>query len=190
VGILSNTCSGVAQEPLQFTKIFGKLRGTKTARQEAAPATTQQHQAATASSDDPAKSPYPIWRSTAAYPTGYKVVWQGQIYEASWWNQGTPPGTATSEASPGPWQPIGPVPADSKAPRPVLLASGSYPEWSASTVYHQGQRVSFEGLPFRARWYTQGEQPLDELPASASAPWEPLFTYPGEPTGTEAEGGN
>lgn len=190
VGVLSNACSGVVQEPLQFTKIFSTLRGTKTARREAAGSSAQQSQAAASSADNPAKSPYPIWRPTAAYPTGYKVVWQDRIYEASWWNQGTPPGGATSAAAPGPWQPIGPVPAGSTAPKPVLLATGSYPKWSPTTVYHQNRRVSFEGLPYRARWYTQGEQPLEELPPSASAPWEPLFTYPGEPTGAETKGGS
>jgi chitinase len=56
-------------------------------------------------------------------------------------------------------------------------------------VYHDGDKVTFEGLPYQARWYTQGEQPLDELPSDPSAPWEPLFKYPGEPNaeGVEAE---
>lgn len=185
VGVLSDTCSGVAQEPLQFTHIFGRLRGTKTARREPA-ATSQQRQPLPRSTDDPATSPYPIWRPTAAYVSGYKVVWQGQVYEASWWNQGTPPGGAASGSSPGPWQPIGPVPAGSRAPRPILLASGHYPAWAPGTVYHEGDRVSFEGLPYRARWYTQGEQPLGELPVGTGEPWEPLFNYPGEPAESEA----
>ncbi len=60
--------------------------------------------------DDPATSPYPIWRPASAYAAGYKVVWQGQIYQAGWWNQGTPPGTAAADSPDGPWQPIGPVP--------------------------------------------------------------------------------
>lgn len=187
LGVRSNTCSGVAQGPLEFTDVFSHLRGTRTARREAAAVPPQQRRAATTSSDDPATSPYPIWRPTAAYVTGYKVVWQGQIYEASWWNQGTPPGSAASEAAPGPWQPVGPVPAGSRAPKPVLLAAADQPPWSPSAVYRQGQKVSFEGLPYRARWYTHGEQPLSELPVATSEPWEPLFTYPGEPSGAEAK---
>ena len=46
--------------------------------------------------------------------------------------------------------------------------------------------MTFEGLPYLARWYTQGEQPLAELPSDPSAPWEPLFKYPGEPSATES----
>jgi len=44
------------------------------------------------------------------------------------------------------------------------------------------------GLPYQARWYTQGEQPKAELPSDPSAPWDPLFKYPGEPnSGAETE---
>lgn len=188
-GVVSNTCSGVLQSSLQFTRIFGSLKGTKTARPQSEAASTPAKQPASGSTDDPASSPYPIWRSSAAYPTGYKVVWQGEIYEASWWTQGTPPGSASADSPSGPWLLIGPVPAGSHAPKLVLMRSGSLPSWSASTVYHQGDRVSFAGLPYQARWYTRGEQPREELPASTGVPWQPLFDYPGEPSDTGGEAG-
>ncbi|HTR75592.1 MAG TPA: chitinase [Solirubrobacterales bacterium] len=189
VGELSNTCSGVAQKPLEFTHIFSALKGTKTADVEAAEAALAAGGDAKQGNDDPATSPYPIWRSSAAYESGYKVVWQGTIYEAAWWNQGTVPGTVAGDAPNGPWQPIGPVPAGSKAPQPVKLVEGKFPAWSVTKVYREGDRVSFGGLPYEARFYTQGEQPSAELPAAPNAPWEPLFKYPGEPsTSTGAEG--
>jgi chitinase len=181
-GELSNTCSGVVQKPLEFTNIFSGLRGTKTAGKEAAEASSAPTTHPSTVTDDPATSPYPIWRSSAAYPAGYKVVWQGQIFQSGYWNQGTPPGTTASDSPNGPWQPIGPVPADSKAPTLTKTVAGNFHNWSATRVYHEGDRVSFQGLPYQARWYTQGEQPLAELPSDPSAPWEPLFKYPGEPT--------
>ena len=187
-GVVSNTCSGVLQKPLQFTRVFGTLKGTKIAGEEPEATTSAQTQPASGPADDPAKSPYPIWRPTAAYGSGYKVVWQGQIYEAAWWNQGTPPGSAAADSPTGPWQPIGPVPANSHAPQLVRSAKGNFPSWSPTAIYHQGDRVSFDRLPYEARWYTQGEQPLDELPPDSSTPWKPLFEYPGEPTGTESGG--
>ncbi|HXF31636.1 MAG TPA: chitinase [Solirubrobacterales bacterium] len=188
VGELSNTCSGVEQKPLEFTHIFSKLRGTKTAGKEATAASAPTPTKPRTVADDPATSPYPIWRPAAAYTSGYKVVWQGQIYEAGWWNQGTPPGTAAADAPDGPWQSIGPVPADSTAPKLVKLTSADAPAWSPTRVYHEGDRVSFDGMPYQARWYTQGEQPKAELPSDPSAPWEPLFKYPGEPnSGAETE---
>ncbi|HEX3804284.1 MAG TPA: carbohydrate-binding protein [Solirubrobacteraceae bacterium] len=184
VGVVSNTCSGVLQRPLQFTKILSRLRGTKTARQQAANATSPALGTST-TADNPATSPYPIWQSAAAYVTGYKVVWQGDIYEANWWSQGTAPGsTATNSTTAGPWLLIGPVPAGSKGFKPKLLASAAQPAWSPTTVYRQGQQVSFDGLPYQARFYSKGDQPLDELPSNPSSPWAPLFTAPGEPTDT------
>jgi chitinase len=188
-GVISNTCSGVLQTSLQFTRIFGSLKGTKTARPQSEASVSAAQQPEPASTNDPADSPYPIWRSTAAYGSGYKVVWEGEIYEAGWWTQGTPPGSAVADSPNGPWQLIGPVPAGSHAPKLVLLASGRLPAWSAGAVYHQGERVSFAGLPYEARWYTNGEQPREELPSSSSAPWEPLFKYPGEPSNSDSEAG-
>ena len=73
------------------------------------------------------------------------------------------------------------------APKLVKLDQGNHPKWSPSAVYHGGDRVTFEGLPYQARWYTQGEQPLAELPSDPSASWEPLFKYPGEPNSAGAE---
>lgn len=187
-GVSSNTCSGVLQTSLQFTRIFGSLKGTKTARPQSEASASVAPRPEPTATNDPANSPYPIWRSTAAYGSGYKVVWEGEIYEASWWTQGTPPGSAAADSPNGPWQLIGPVPAGSHAPKLVLLRSGTPPVWSASAVYHQDEKVSFAGLPYEARWYTHGEQPREELPSSPSAPWEPLFKYPGEPNDSGSEG--
>lgn len=182
-GVVSNTCSGVLQSTLEFTKVFSRLRGTKTARGEQSSLTAQAPQTTTA--DNPSTSPYPIWQASAAYVSGYKVVWQGVIYQANWWSQGDAPGSnSTSSTTGGPWLLIGPVPSGSTAYTPTLLASADQPTWSPSTVYHEGQRVSFHGLPYQARFYTKGNQPLDELPGNPSSPWEPLFTAPGEPKDT------
>jgi chitinase len=185
IGVVSNTCSGVLQEPLQFTHIFGALRGTELANSEIGAVSSQQ-QTSVSANDNPATSPYPIWRSTAAYPTGYKVVWQQEIYQASWWNQGTPPDASGAGSPTGPWQPIGPVPVASHAAKPVTLVPDTFRVWSPSAVYQEGDRVTFGGLPYQARWYTQGNQPLPALPVDPSTAWEPLFKYPGEPTAANA----
>jgi chitinase len=186
VGVESNTCSGVLQKSLQFTDILSHLPGTKTANEQDSTTTAAHRQPLPGGADDPARSPYPIWRSTAGYVAGYKIVWQGQIYQSTYWTQGVPPGSEASTSPSGPWQLIGPVPAGSKAPRPVMLTEKSYSAWSPTTSYKAGNRVSFEGLPYQARWYTTGEAPLGELPSSPQSPWEPLFTYPGEPSGSSS----
>ncbi|HEX5192570.1 MAG TPA: chitinase [Solirubrobacteraceae bacterium] len=184
-GVVSNTCSGVTQRKLEFTHIFSGLRGTKTAHASASAPTSS---APPTTSDNPATSPYPIWSATAPYVAGYKVVWQGQIYQAGWYNQGTAPGSAAGDAPTGPWQPIGPVPRGSHAPAIVRLATARYPRWSPTAVYRVGDRVRFQGLPYRARWYSSGQQPLDQLPPDPSAPWQPLFKYAGEPASNTTSG--
>src|SRR6185312_16534097 len=141
---------GVVQKPLEFTHIFGGLRGTKTADKETAAAAAAPQTHPRTVTDNAATSPYPIWRPAAAYEAGYKVVWQGQIYQSGWWNQGTPPGTAAADAPHGPWQPIGPVPPGSHAPQLVKLTSANYPAWSPTRVYHGGDHATFEGLPYKA----------------------------------------
>jgi chitinase len=182
-GVLSNTCSGVLQQPLQFTKLFGKLPGTKTAQAQTSTTPAVQIPTTTTSSGgDPGGTPYPEWRSTAAYPASYKVVWQGSIYEAQFWTQGAAPGTNSTGMS-SPWLLIGPV-TTSGSYKPQLLAAGkgTFEAWSPTTVYHEGDRVSFDGLPFEARYYTKGDQPSTQLPPDPSQPWEPLYQAPGEPT--------
>ncbi|HST13715.1 MAG TPA: carbohydrate-binding protein [Gaiellaceae bacterium] len=189
VGVVSNTCSGVLQAPLEFTRILGRLRGTTVA--SSAATVVAPMPAAARPVDDPATSPYPIWRAAAAYDTGYKVVWQRVIYQAAWWSQGTPPDAAGAASATGPWQPIGPVPPGSHAAKVVRLVHGALRRWSPDGVYRQGDRVTFNGLPYEARWYTLGDQPVDDLPADPGAPWRPLFKFPNEPaaagTGVETK---
>jgi chitinase len=184
-GVLSNTCSGVSQSPLQFTKIFSRLAGTRTAAMQNANAVPAV-QAAPA--DVPASSPYPIWQPTASYVTGYKVVWHRDVYEAKWFSQGQAPDTPAPSGGQTPWLLLGPVPAGATAPKPILLVSAKHPQWSAAAIYHQGDLVSFDGLPYEAKWYTHGDPPSGTLPADPNSPWQPMYTVPGEPGSTTTGG--
>jgi chitinase len=180
VGVVSDTCSGVAQSPLQFTNILSRLAGTNVAQTSSPAAAVPAVQSS--APDNPATSPYPIWQATAAYDAGYKVVWHREIYQAKWWTQGTAPDAGTADNGSTAWLLIGPVPAGATAPRPILLASGHHPQWSPGAVYQAGAIVTYDGLPFQAKWYTQGDQPTTALPASSQLPWAPLYTLPGEPS--------
>ena len=179
IGVLSHTCSGVRQTTLEFTHVFLALPGTVTARgASTAPAWAPPSTAP----DNPAASPYPIWQATAAYPGGYKIVWHHAVYQALWFSQGVAPDAPPSGQSPSPWLLLGPVLPGEHPHKPTLLASGITQNWSASTVYRAGARVVFAGLPFQAKWYSQGAAPQTSLPAAAQSPWQPLFTLPGEPS--------
>jgi chitinase len=176
VVVHANTCSGVSQDALAFSKVFAGLPVGSSSRDSVAIPD------ASPSADDPAKSPYPIWRLTALYVTGYKVVWHGVVYQAKWANSGVDP-SATDTSSPTPWAVIGPVTSTDAAPSPTPTVTGVTARWSAATIYARGDRVLFGGLPYQARWTTKGDVPSTEYPIDADDPWLPLFTVPGEPAG-------
>ena len=56
---------------------------------------------------------------------------------------------------------------------PVLagLNLPSAPDWSASTVYHTGDLVMYQGSTWRALWWTQNQKPGDP-----AGPWEQILT--------------
>ncbi len=175
IGVLSNSCSGVDQTTLQFSRTFANLSGA--AATEAAPATAP----VAVTSDNPATSPYPIWQPVVPYPKGYKVVRLGNIYLAQWYNQGQDPAQLYQGAGQTPWLLIGPVLAGSTAPTTTTLPAGTYPQWSPKAVYEATMRVLFNGLPYEAKWYNNGSSPAQELTDPSGSPWLPLFNVPGEP---------
>ena len=84
-GLLSNTCSGTPQSGLQFAQVFGQLPGSAVVSSSAG--TVQP----AAPDTNPADAPYPLWSPSAQYPVGYKVVADGQIYQAKWYTSGDDP---------------------------------------------------------------------------------------------------
>ncbi len=178
VAVHSNTCSGVKQEPLAFSKLFAELPGkSPTAPEEAS--VTVPDQSPTA--EDPANSPFPVWRPTAQYQQGYKVVWKGNVYQAKWFNQGTDPTTRTTNEWETPWALVGPVGPNDVAPTLTTVPPGSMAVWDPTTLYQKGAQVAFDGLPYQARWSTQGDAPSTQFPIGPDDPWQPLFAMPGEP---------
>ena len=57
-----------------------------------------------------------------------------------------------------------------------------FPAWDAGTVYNTGDRVSFDGVVWSARWWTRNEQPGSSQvweSQSASEQWDPSKAYQG-----------
>ena len=178
VVVHSNTCSGLSQEALAFSSVFVGLPGAAVGAsgRDSVTISTQEPTV-----DDPQTSPYPVWRLTAQYVGGYKVVWHGVVYEAKWANQGADPSAAGDATNPTPWSVIGPVGPAETAPRPTPTVTGVTAAWDPATVYVRGDRVLFDELPYQARWSTKGDAPSTEYPIGPDEPWQPLFTVPGEP---------
>jgi chitinase len=174
--VQSNTCSGTTQGSLAFSKLFSQLPGTAAAT---AGRTTPSF-TAPSPVENPATSPYPIWQPGAAYVSGYKVVREGYVYQAKWYTQGNDP-AATAAPGTSPWELVGPVLPGEHAPKLPTLPAGTYPAWSATATYQAGDKVLRDGLPYQAKYYNQGADPLAAAEGLPTSPWMPDYTVPGEP---------
>jgi chitinase len=180
VAVHSNTCSGVDQDSLAFVDVFAGLGGGPAVRIS----DTVRDPGARTVVDDPATSPYPIWRSEGPYPAGYKVVWHGSVYEARWYTVGIDPSVPAMAGTESPWALLGAVTTSEAAPEPVPTVTDVTVLWHPDVLYQRGDRVLLDGLPYEARWASRGEAPGTLFPIGPDQAWGPLFTIPGEPAGT------
>ncbi len=181
IGTLSNVCSGVAQEPHEFGHTFSRLKGHARAKSAVVGDPAVLTVASGQVEDDPKRSPYPIWEPEQSYRAGYKVVWHQAVYVAKWFTQGQTPDAQTADPGQAPWRLIGPVLKTDRPPKLERLPPGTHPAWSAGKVFRAGDRVLHDGLPYRAKWYTQGDVPGKAGPDGTPSPWTPLFRVPGQP---------
>ena len=181
-GLLSNTCSGTAESALQFSQIFGQLQGVT-----AVTASAGDVQPAVANTD-PADAPYPQWSPVADYPLGYRVVEDGEVYQAKWFNSGDDPQAQVQDSWQTPWELLGPVLPGDHAPVIPHLPTGTYPAWSITAQYKDGDTVLFGGLPYEAKWENLGVSPQTATSDPSGSPWEALYKIPGEPAGTSVQG--
>lgn len=171
--IVSNSCSGVKQDGQSFAALLGAgFDGSLSLN--AGEVTTSDSVDSAQLKDNPAESPYQIWSPSGAYLKGTKVVWHRSVYEAKWWTQGDLPDSPVLQSWETPWELIGPVLPGEK-PRPQsTLPSGTYPNWSGDATYDTGARVLFNGTPYQAKWWTQGDSPAAASSNADSSPWAPL----------------
>ncbi len=171
--VVSDSCSGVKTPAFGFAKALSNgFKGNLT--QSAGILTIADPKSNSPIIDDPKKSPYQIWQSTGAYPKEVKVVWHGNVYEAKWWTKNDLPDNPVLQAWQTPWQLIGPVLPGEKPIKQPTLPKGTYSNWSGKIVYNGGDRVLFEGIPFQAKWWNQGESPAASSANPDSSPWLPL----------------
>ena len=173
VTVVSDSCSGVKQEPLSFINTLRKdLNGQL--QQNVSSITTGDPKLALDLVDDPKNSPYQIWSEQNVYLGGTKVVWHKNVYLAKWWTQGDLPDNPTLQAWQTPWELIGPVLPGETAVLQLTLPKGTYPEWAGTTQYDAGNIVLFNGIPYKAKWWTQGDSPAASTSNPTSSPWSAL----------------
>ncbi len=178
--VLSNTCSGTPQSGLEFSDVFDHLTGAI----KAGTAHGANLLRPVKPDTNPADAPFPLWNPTASYVAGYKVVENGEIYQAKWYNSAQDPAAQFQYTWQSPWELLGPVIPGDHAPVIQRPRPGTYPTWSTSRRYIAGERVISNGLPYEAKWTNQGVAPTVAAGIQPSSPWQPMYQIPGEPTST------
>ncbi|HEY1016590.1 MAG TPA: carbohydrate-binding protein [Herpetosiphonaceae bacterium] len=144
------------------------------------------------------------WTPGTFYAVGAQVTYQAGTYEAiqghtaqvGWEPPAVPalwksvpgtPATATPTVRPTNTPLPGtvtatPRPTNTATPRPTNTPTTgcTAPAWQSGTVYTQGNTVSHNGRTWRAKWWTQGEQPG----VTSSGVWEDLGPCGPQPTAT------
>lgn len=172
--IVSDSCSGVAQNAQDFANTLGKNFDGSITLSAGFITTAEPASSTTQTADNPATSPYQIWSPTGTYLEGTKVVWHHNVYEAKWWTQGDVPDDPVLQSWQTPWELIGPVLPGEKPIQQPTLPEGTYPDWSGTAIYNTNQRVLFNGIPYQAKWWNEGESPAAASSDPDNSPWAAL----------------
>jgi chitinase len=165
-GQVSNTCSGVSQKPLAFTWELGRLNGHPPVR-STAPALPDASR--TPTRDDPATSPYAIWRESKTYSAGDEIVWHHRVYEAKWHTQGALPDAPVDHLWDTPWRYLGPILSTDVT---TGSTTATLAPWNADQVYLEGSTVLHDGLVYKAKWWTQADTPSADPQGLGNLPWQ------------------
>lgn len=167
--VVSDSCSGIKQQPLDFASELGKsFEGSIL---KSMTVTKEDVLTETELTDDPENSPYKIWNENHVYLSGTKVVWHRNVYQAKWWTQGDLPDNPILQAWQTPWELIGPVLPGEKTIEQQTLPEGTLPNWSGTQQYDAGEQIMFNGVPYQAKWWTQGDSPAAAASNPTSSPW-------------------
>ncbi|WP_255992308.1 carbohydrate-binding protein [Chitinolyticbacter albus] len=122
----------------------------------------------------------PAWQEGNTYSAGTVVTYNGHDYQAlvthtayvgANWNPASTPtlwkdlGNTTGGVTPVTPTPVPATPTPVGAtPTPVVATptpapSTCYAAWTSTGVYTGGQRVTYNGVNYEARWWTQGDNP-------------------------------
>lgn len=110
------------------------------------------------------------WSASKVYVGNETVSWKGKNYRAKWWTQNNEPGTNDV------WESLDKT-TDSGD------AAGDA-QWSGAKVYVGGETVNWKGKNYRAKWWTQNNEPgandvWESLDGNSSGEWSAGTVYTG-----------
>ncbi|MBT2765594.1 cellulose binding domain-containing protein [Paenibacillus sp. ISL-20] len=94
-----------------------------------------------------------VWDKQKVYVGGELVSYDGHIWRAKWWSLGEAPGS-TGEW--GAWEDRGTCDGDEPAPTPEPCSAE---QWDKQKAYVGGDIVNYDGRTWKAKWWTQGDEP-------------------------------
>lgn len=89
------------------------------------------------------------WSPSQIYNGGDKAVLNGTLYQAKWWTQNETPTNSTA-----PWVNLGACSGSTNTGSCTGVQS-----WNSTTAYTGGTDVVFNNKRYRAKWWTQNNQP-------------------------------
>jgi chitodextrinase len=92
-----------------------------------------------------------VWTASRIFTNGDVVSYDGRQWRAQWYTRNQTPGSSS-----GPWLEIG-------APTP----GGGPAAWTASNIYENGSKVTYNGHIYEAQWWTR-----NQLPGAQYGPWK------------------
>lgn len=92
-----------------------------------------------------------LWTASRIFNSGDIVRYKDQTFRAQWYTRNQAPGDPN-----GPWEEQAPTPPDN-----------SPAAWTPSTVYKSGDRVTYQGHVYEAKWYTR-----NQAPGAPNGPWK------------------
>lgn len=133
------------------------------------------------------------WRSNAIYTSGNTVSYQGKTYQAKWWTRGNMP--TQNMGSGKPWKLISQAgstggistgnnssstsasPATDTADSATASTDGGADGWRQTSIYTKGDKVSYQGKTYQAKWWTRANAPKNNV--GVGKPWKVLATTTG-----------
>ncbi|MET7397902.1 glycosyl hydrolase family 18 protein [Dactylosporangium sp. NPDC005572] len=104
----------------------------------------------------------PAWSSTAVYTGGNLVSYNGRTWKAQWWTQGDTPGVNAVWVDQGACSGTSPSASTSASASPSTSTGtgcAGLPVWNSTTAYSGNTVVQYSNRKYRAKWWTQGENP-------------------------------
>ncbi|HDK7176350.1 TPA: glycosyl hydrolase [Clostridium botulinum] len=181
---VSITDSSILQEKFEFGKILSKYDSNDGTEIIEKPGTTDPEEPGDGEDGGEVEG-VPAYKPQQEYWAGDKVSYKGKVYQAKWWTKGFAPDTAVQNSWDTPWELIGDSDNGTEIPEkpgttdPVDPEDGKDGEqtgeiaaYTPNKEYYEGDKVSYKGKIYIAKWWTKGFAPDTKVENSWNTPWK------------------